>query len=108
MPVALVSYFNIGWVETAATLFTLLLLALPLKSNKVISFFSTISFSLYLTHDTIGANLVVYVGQLLPKTIICKAAEFTGGIIVSFLFAWIFYLCVERPFLKLSKRILYS
>jgi peptidoglycan/LPS O-acetylase OafA/YrhL len=108
LPVTLVSYLNIGVAETMAALFALLLLALPLKANGIIKFFSTISFSLYLTHDTIGSNLVAYMGQSLPKTLPFKALEFGTGIIASIAFAWIFYLAVEAPCLKLSKRILYS
>ncbi|RWY47908.1 acyltransferase family protein [Mucilaginibacter gilvus] len=108
LPIIYISCFNSGWRETCTALFALLLLALPLKANGIIKFFSTISFSLYLTHDTIGSNLVVYMGQSLPKTLPFKALEFGTGIIVSIVFAWVFYLAVEAPFLKLSKRIVYS
>ena len=108
LPVAAMSYFAAGWMETAAALAALFLLWLPLKSNRVVRFFSDISFSLYLTHDTIGSNLVAYVGQMLPKSFLYKGAEFAGGILVSILFAYLFYKCVEQPFVKLSKRIAYS
>jgi peptidoglycan/LPS O-acetylase OafA/YrhL len=108
LPIVVISCFNIGMLETSAALFALLLLALPLKKNRLVSFFSTISFSLYLTHDTVGSKLVAFMGQSLPKTLTFKALEFSTGIIVSVLFAWIFYLVVEAPCLKLSKRILYS
>jgi len=108
LPIVVISCFNIGMLETSAALFALLLLALPLKKNRLVSFFSTISFSLYLTHDTVGSKLVAFMGQSLPKTLLFKAMEFGTGIIVSVAFAWIFYLVVEAPFLKLSKRIVYS
>ncbi|MBD1366887.1 acyltransferase [Mucilaginibacter sp. ZT4R22] len=108
LPVALISCFSIGCAETAAALFAVVILALPLKSNKVIRFFSAISFSLYLTHDTVGSKLVAFMGQSLPKTLPFKALEFGTGIIVSITFAWVFYLVVEAPFLKLSKRVVYS
>jgi peptidoglycan/LPS O-acetylase OafA/YrhL len=97
-----------GWLPFGAALFSLILLILPIKSNRIISFFSKISFSLYLTHDIIGSNLIVLLGRHLPKTILFKGIEFTIGIAVSILFAYLFYLVVERPFLKLSKRISYS
>ena len=99
---------QLGWPMSIAAFFALLLLVLPLKSYPVVSFFSKISFSLYLTHDIIGSNFVVYTGKLLPKTFFYKGLEFTGGIIISIAFAYLFYLCVEAPFLKYSKRITYS
>jgi len=102
------SLLTISWLPTGACLFALLLLVLPLKANRFITFFSRISFSLYLTHDTIGSNLVVFMGGLLPKTFWYKGLEFTTGIVVSILFAWLFYLVVEAPFLKLSKRVTYA
>ncbi|TFF33925.1 acyltransferase family protein [Mucilaginibacter psychrotolerans] len=108
LSVAAMSYFTAGWMETAAALAALLLLWLPLKRNRVLRFFSDISFSLYLTHDTVGSNLVVYMGQVLPKTFLYKGAEFAGGILVSILFAYLFYKYVEQPFLKLSKSIAYT
>ena len=98
----------IGWLQTCATLFALGLLMAPLKSYPIITFFSKISFSLYLTHDMIGSNLVVYMGAHLPKTLIFKGISFLTGILISVLFAYFFYRLVEAPFLKLSKRINYG
>ncbi len=107
LPVTIISFLSTGLPETGAALFALLLLVLPLKRNRLIAFFSTISFSLYLTHDTVGSKLVAYMGQSLPKTFAFKAMEFGSGILLSVAFAWVFYLCVEAPFLRLSKRIAY-
>ncbi|OOQ58212.1 acyltransferase family protein [Mucilaginibacter pedocola] len=108
LPITFISYLNMGWMETSAGWFALILLALPLKANRIIGFFSAISFSLYLTHDTVGSRLVATMGQHLPKTFGFKALEFGTGIIVSILFAYAFYILVEKPCLKLSKRITYS
>jgi peptidoglycan/LPS O-acetylase OafA/YrhL len=102
------SMYSVGVSQTCAALFALGLLLLPLKNYRVISFLSKISFSLYLTHDIIGSNLVVYLGTLLPKTFFFKGVEFLTGIGVSVLFAWLFYLLVEKPCLKLSKRVNYN
>jgi peptidoglycan/LPS O-acetylase OafA/YrhL len=106
--VTIISFYRIGIIDTSAGLFAVGLLAAPLKSNRVISFFSKISFSLYLTHDIIGSSLVVYMGTKLPKTTMYKGVEFLSGIIVSIIFAYIFYRWVEQPSIKFSKRIRYQ
>lgn len=96
-----------GLLPACATLFALLILILPLKSNPVVLFLAKISFSLYLTHDIVGSRLVVYLGTLLPKTFLFKGIVFLTGIAVSIAFAWLFYRLVELTFLKMSKRITY-
>ncbi|TWR27439.1 acyltransferase [Mucilaginibacter pallidiroseus] len=97
-----------NWLPIAAGVLTLLILVLPLKQNRAVSFFARISFSLYLTHDAIGSRLVVLLGQNLPKTIVGKGIAFTSGIIVSIVFAYIFYLLIERPCMRLSKKASYN
>jgi peptidoglycan/LPS O-acetylase OafA/YrhL len=106
--ITICSCYNTGWQATSFALLALVILVLPLKSYPVIAFLSKISFSLYLTHDIIGSNLVVYLGTLLPKTFIFKGIEFITGIVVSILFAWLFNVLVEAPFLKLSKKYRYK
>jgi len=106
--VTTVSVHISGLLVTAAELFALAILVLPLKSHPVISFLSKISFSLYLTHDTIGSRLVIYMGTRMPHTIAFKAICFSTGFVVSILFAYLFYKLVEAPFFKLSKRITYT
>jgi peptidoglycan/LPS O-acetylase OafA/YrhL len=100
--------YTMGWLPVLTGLFALGLLIIPLKNYPVVSFFSKISFSLYLTHDIVGSRLVVYLGTILPKTIPFKGLEFLTGIVVSILFAWMFYKLIELPCLRLSKRIRYE
>jgi len=97
-----------GWIQTTAALAALCILMLPLKSNKVVTFFSKISFSLYLTHDIIGSTYVVSLGSLLPKTIAFKGFEFLSGILLSVGFAYLFYTLIEKPFFGQSKKIKYQ
>lgn len=99
---------QLGWLETIAITITLIFLISPLKSNRFVRFFSNISFSLYLTHDFIGSNLVVFLGQQLPKTLIGKGVAFLSGLMAAILFAYLFYLLVEKPALRFSKQILYK
>ncbi|MEZ2338927.1 acyltransferase family protein [Mucilaginibacter sp. RCC_168] len=99
---------TVGWLPAGMAFVTLLLLTAPLKSYAMVSFFSKISFSLYLTHDIVGSRLVVFMGTKLPKNVLFKGLEFLTGIVVSILFAYLFYLVIEKPFFKLSKRISYT
>jgi len=103
-----ISICTAGWWPTFAGLLALAMLIIPLRSHRIISFLSRISFSLYLTHDIVGSNLVVYMGRNLPKTFLFKSLEFFTGIVVSILFAYLFYRLVEAPCLKLSKRMSYT
>jgi len=105
--VTAIGIYMMGWLPVAAGLLALVLMIIPLKRYSVISFFSKISFSLYLTHDVVGSNLVAFMGMHLPKTFAFKALEFLTGIIVSICFAYLFYYLVELPCLRLSKRIRY-
>jgi len=97
-----------GVVPALAGLAGVLLLLLPLKSNRLVTFFSKISFSLYLTHDSVGSWLVIFLGTHFPRTIFFKGTIFLIGVAVSIAFASLFFYCVERPFLNWSKRIKYS
>jgi peptidoglycan/LPS O-acetylase OafA/YrhL len=106
--ITIISFYRLGILATSAGLFTVGLLAIQLKVYRVISFFSKISFSLYLTHDIIGSELVVYLGTKLPKTTIYKGVDFLSGIVISIIFAYLFYRCAELPAIKLSKRIHYK
>jgi peptidoglycan/LPS O-acetylase OafA/YrhL len=107
VPVSAIGVYTMGWMPIAAGLLALALLIIPLKRYPVISFFSKISFSLYLTHDVFGSSLVAFMGMHLPKTFTFKAFEFLTGIVVSICFAYLFYRLIELPCLRLSKRIRY-
>lgn len=95
--------------QTLAALFALLLLVIPLKSNAIVTFFSKISFSLYLTHEIIGTKVVtyLYLYTKLPHGIMSKAIAFVCGMLVSIAVAYAFYKLIEEPCFKLSKKIKY-
>lgn len=103
----ILAWHKSGLLPTAAGLLGLVILLLPLRYHSIVAFFARISFSLYLTHDIIGSRLVVYLGTIWPKTLFYKGIEFTSGIVVSILFAWLFNFVVERPFFRLSKKVAY-
>lgn len=100
--------YSLGILQTAIALLALVLLLLPLKKRPIVSFFSKISFSLYLTHDMIGANTVVWLGRLLPKALLFNGIAYVTGFALSILFAWVFYKLIEEPCLKFSQKLSYQ
>jgi peptidoglycan/LPS O-acetylase OafA/YrhL len=64
-----------------------------------------ISYSLYLTHDTFGTW---FRGALITKLGLGAQLAVTLAIAASIVFATVFYWLIERPSLKLSKRISYA
>lgn len=106
--ISIVSYYSLGWVQTSVGLSAFIILFIPIKSNELIKFLAKISFSLYLVHDIIGSRLVVFLGTVFPKSLLVKGLIFSTGIGVSLLSAYVFYLLVEKPFIKYSKRVVYA
>jgi len=107
--VFIISIFSLGILKSLTGLVAVSILSSEkLIKNKVISFLSNISFSLYLTHDIIGSRVVVYIGTLMPKTLFWKGLIFASGIFLSIAVAYGFYLLIEKPFIKLSKKIHYA
>lgn len=103
-----ICYFQLGLLKTVVSLFSMVVILLPIQGNKIVRFFSNISFSLYLTHDIFGSRLVIYLDQFLPRTLFFRSSAFTIGLLTSILIAYAFYRLIEVPFLKLSKRISYK
>ena len=106
--IAICSILNLGWLQSITGFLTFAFLFAPLPKLNVITFFSKISFSLYLVHDVVGSRLVVYLGKYFPPALYYKAIIFLVGLAVSIITAWIFYKLIEKPFIKLSKSIKYS
>jgi peptidoglycan/LPS O-acetylase OafA/YrhL len=100
--------YTMGWLPVLAGLTATAFILIPLRPNKIVTFFSNISFSLYLTHDIVGSRLVVYLGTEFSRTIFHKGLFFIAGIIVSILTAWLFYIFFEMPFFNKSKSIAYT
>jgi len=90
-----------------ATAFTLIALNFWNYRNAVIDFFSNISFSLYLTHTTIGGKII----NLGLRCIHIPAERyllFMLALGICILFAYLFYLAIEKPFILIGKRIAYN
>jgi peptidoglycan/LPS O-acetylase OafA/YrhL len=100
-------YLRLGVPEFIISCLTIVLLLFFNKYNKVIKFFSDISFSLYLTHVIIGGK-VINLGLRYVKTDIQKYILLCFAIFCSILCAYLFYRLIEKPFYLLSRKIYYS
>jgi peptidoglycan/LPS O-acetylase OafA/YrhL len=99
-------YFYISVPEFWSSLFTLAIFFFWKLRHGIFDFFSNISFSLYLTHTTIGGK-VINLGLRFAKTDTQHTILFVLALIISILFAFVFYLMIEKPFIRLSKKLLY-
>ena len=102
------SIFTVGLLPTITALITSFLLFADLPKNKVIDELAKISFSLYLTHDIIGATFIHNFKLLIPNTILFKGLTFIIALLLAILFSYLFFNFVEKPFLKLSKKTYYK
>ena len=99
--------YKFGIPETLISLLTILILIFNGRHNKIIKFFSDISFSLYLTHVIIGGK-VINIGLRYATSNWQKYGLAFLAISISIAFAYIFYRIVEKPFFILSKKIKYE
>ncbi len=90
-----------------ACIFSITILFLWRIHHWLISFFAEISFSLYLTHTTIGGK-VINLGLRFVSTAGERYLLFLTAFIVTAGFAWLFYCLIERPCMKYVKRISYQ
>jgi hypothetical protein len=95
-------YFLVLDIAAIAALFTLLGIFFFNVKTKVSEFFGKISYSLYLTHGLAGGAVGLFTIKMFTPEI-----RFTLAIVISIAFAYLYFLIVERVFLKISKRIKY-
>jgi peptidoglycan/LPS O-acetylase OafA/YrhL len=72
--------------------------------GRVIVTLAAISYSLYLTHASIGGRVVNF-GQRFVTEAWSEFGLSLLALAASLLFAWIFHMCVERPAIDLSRRL---
>jgi peptidoglycan/LPS O-acetylase OafA/YrhL len=90
-----------------ASAFTLLVLNFWNYNHGVLNFFSNISFSLYLTHTTIGGK-VINLGIRFVHSTGERYLLFLTALGASILFAYLFYRVIEKPFIVMGKRLAYK
>lgn len=76
-------------------------------SNKISKFLGDISYSLYLVHIPIGGRVINIAETLFTNEMVRSLFVFVA-MAVSIFAAWIFYKLVEKPSIRLSKRLSYS
>lgn len=100
-------YVYLGFSTFLACVFCILILLFWTYKHSLITFFSSISFSLYLTHTFIGGK-VINLGLRFANTDFQRIALFLVALIVSIVFAYIFHILIEKPSLILSKKMKYT
>ncbi len=101
----LASYYCRGYEITIATAISFLLIVLFTNyENKFFHFFSLISYSLYLTHTIVGDPFLNFTRHYVPDHLE-EIVFFPLAVGLSTAVAYILYLFVEKPSMKLSSRI---
>lgn len=100
-------YYYLGTPVLLTSFFSVVTILFWNQANRLILFFSNVSFSLYLTHVIVGGKVINlglrYVDSLSERYILL-----IGAFGVSVLAAYIFYFLFEKPSMLLSKKILYK
>jgi peptidoglycan/LPS O-acetylase OafA/YrhL len=93
------------WVGAAVALAAAAILLLrDLQLGRWAFFIGSISYSLYLTHTSIGIRIVMF-GRNMGSGFLYEFALLAMALIVSVAFAWVFSRLVERPAMLASRRI---
>lgn len=100
-------YIFISIPEFWSSVFALIILFYWKLRHKILDFFSNISFSLYLSHTSVGGK-VINLGLRFAKSNTQHYLLFVLALFTSIGFAYLFYLIIEKPFIRLSKRIIYN
>ena len=98
-------YYVHGAILTGVSIGALLCIKYIRIVPKVFLLLGTISYSLYLTHSVLITRIIALSGRFLKIT--NMGVKVTIAICFCLVFAYIYYLVVEKPFHKLSKRIKY-
>ncbi len=100
-------YYIHGIEALIACYFALSVIAFWNLKNKIILFFSKISFSLYLIHTPIGTK-VINLGLRFFDDPNGRKILILAEIVIAIFAAYLFYLLVERPSMRLAKKIVYD
>lgn len=109
---------NHNWPTIAATVVTAAALLFAGKTDRmstwlsgsILQFLGRISYSLYLFHAIVGWSAISLFKHVWPPATnaFAAVAAFLFGISVSIVTAWIVHLTIERPSIRLSRRVPYT
>ncbi len=75
--------------------------------NRWTDFLGNTSYSLYLTHGLTGGQFLFFTARY-AHNFWTQTALLFAAILISVFFAWLFYLCIEKPSIRWSQRIKYK
>jgi peptidoglycan/LPS O-acetylase OafA/YrhL len=102
---ALVVFYAQGFTDLGIGMGTLMLVSYFGRKRTVITeWFGEISYSLYLMHTATGAAIINLLSHQL-NTPLQKILVIAAGFILSVMSAWVMYLLVEKPAMKLAQHI---
>lgn len=87
--------------------FVSLVILIPFHKNRIIDFFSRISYSLYLIHVPIGGR-VINIASRFVKNDVQRYLAIVIAFIVSVVVAYLFHIAIEKWTTNLSKKIRYT
>ncbi|WP_018343056.1 acyltransferase family protein [Cytophaga aurantiaca] len=96
-----------GGAEMLASAATVLIILFVKKSTAPFIFLGKISFSLYLLHTIIGSRIINFSITITQNEVYRVLIVFIA-LLISIVCAYVFYLFIEKPFMKLSQRITYT
>lgn len=103
----LVAYFKTGKNETITAILSISIIQFFQNySNKILNFFGTISYSLYLFHPIFGASVINILSHRYREAW-QKPLVILLGVAVTIISSFILYRLVEKPAHALSKKIKY-
>ena len=103
--IGLIGLYNGLGIESAITgILGMLAILFLNKEWKVSNFFGNISYSLYLTHTEAAGWFMLFTGSYFTNKLLHAIVAIAFAVI----FAIVFHRLIEKPFLKLSKKIKYS
>jgi peptidoglycan/LPS O-acetylase OafA/YrhL len=100
-------YVFLGTSTLLVSIFTLIILFTWSYINRLTRFFSRISYSLFLVHVPVGGK-VINLGLRYVNTDLERYLLVIIALAIAFGCSYLFYLLVEKPFLNLSKKIVYK
>ncbi|AWM34917.1 acyltransferase family protein [Hymenobacter nivis] len=107
----LIIFFGLSWSSLSLTaglfgLVTSLIIAFVKVQHSIFKFIGTISYSLYLTHFLVGSTVEFLLSKLFsPMTEIQNVFGIVICIVLSCAASYVYYLLIEKPFLKIARRL---